>query len=531
MAGSLPDQEIAGIVDHLAETHLNPDGFEDDDNVLNEQPHQKNPSPASNVPEELVSEILLACLSRPSDVPLMSREGRLWFSTLRSVCSRWRSVAFSTPRLWTSVELQGPWSADDLALYPRRLRAWFDRGGDLPLRLGIYGDVDFATPSQPLQELLLVTADHRNWDFVAVFTTSMRTNNWLLEQVATKQPSPWQNVTAMLLPASDSSLEQNDAGSFDLIASQLPSLWRLVIVASDPAYSFKPTVAHSALRVLQITAFDQHQYTACPTLLTVFQNLSTLHLDGHLPFRPPFPPQFVVHERLRAFIVCSDAHEALDYFTFPALRRLVFTPRKVQPLPLTSMLDEQFLLSFIARSQCPLRFLALHWLSFTEQGLSKILRSLPHPEVFETLTLSSPSFVRHLNYKWDEASETLATPDLLILPQLVEILAYGQEPTVDDHKLLQLYWNTRCDQLKALQPLRASPWPPVSFFIFPPLGGSFEEPISNWARSVETLSGEEDDTSSTLNLTVCDSGEPSSQFERDMRTPVTVTDLDGQDGK
>jgi hypothetical protein len=337
----------------------------------------------------------------------------------------------------------------------------------------------------------------------------------------------------MVISASDS--RYNDAGSFDLISPQVPSLRRLTIVASIPSYSFKATVVHIALRILNITVFEKHQLSSCPTLLAVFQNLSTLHLDGHLPFRPLPSSQFVVHDRLTALIVCSDALEALKYFTFPALRHLVFTPRPEQPLPLTAIADEQFLLSFMARSQCSLNFLALHWLSFTHQGLSKVLHLLPHPEVLKTLTLSSPSLLRHLNYKWDDVSGALDTPDLLLLPEIEHILACGQQGyTTDDSKLLTRYWNTRCVQLNACQSLRASPWPPVALALFPPLGGSFEQPLMFSPGVVQTLPDEDVNVDEEgapcrrLCLTVLDLGGPFSHVEDAMCAPLYLSNLDGQ---
>ncbi|KAH6913298.1 hypothetical protein BKA70DRAFT_1262411 [Coprinopsis sp. MPI-PUGE-AT-0042] len=513
-----PDEELAGILDHLEETHLDADVIEDDNNAVPEWVVKPRISPLNMLPDELISEILIACL----DVRPMTSEQRLWFSTLRSVCRRWRSVAFSTPMLWTSVQLQWTGALADLSAYPRRLRDWFDRAGDLPLQLGIFGDTEFPEDAPDLHELILVTTDNRKWDYIAVFTTPVQTHHWLYNHVAAMQPSPWRNVTFMVLIASDAN--HNELGFFDQIACQVPVLRHLVIITLDPAHSFKARVTHSTLLILQITAMHALHCTLSPTLLTAFHHLSTLHLDGHLPFTPPPSQERVTHERLRALIVCGDARGALDYFSFPALRRLVFKQRRNTPFLPTAVLDEEFLLSFIARSQCQLRVLALHWLSFTEQGLSKVLRSLPHPAALEFLTASSPSFVRHLNYKWDSTSGRLDTPDLLLLAGMSNIFVYGQEPTVDDYDLLVHYWNERCTQLKAIGPseqgLRASPWPPnVTLRLMPTLGASsFEEPITNWTP--EAPPDGEDDSESVLTLALHASSEPNSPFETHLCAPI-----------
>ncbi|KAF7356312.1 hypothetical protein MVEN_00963500 [Mycena venus] len=91
-------------------------------------------SPVRAMPPEILQEIFVACLPtrycaimHPSDSPLL----------LGRVCSAWRTIALSTPELWSSVHvvvLPSPESAAPCEL----LRTWLQRSGNWPLSISVF---------------------------------------------------------------------------------------------------------------------------------------------------------------------------------------------------------------------------------------------------------------------------------------------------------------------------------------------------------------------------------------------------------
>ncbi|KAH6886712.1 hypothetical protein BKA70DRAFT_1464656 [Coprinopsis sp. MPI-PUGE-AT-0042] len=88
-----------------------------------------------SVPTEILSEIFRQSLPHRLD-----QEGRLSFQTIRSVCSRWRAVSFSTPMLWSSISVTcnigDEGFHDGYSSNLILLGTWFLRAGEsIPLEL------------------------------------------------------------------------------------------------------------------------------------------------------------------------------------------------------------------------------------------------------------------------------------------------------------------------------------------------------------------------------------------------------------
>lgn len=95
------------------------------------QTHQALLSPARSLPEDIYREIFLWCLAS-SDRPSYKRGHEKVPLLLSQVCSRWRQIAHSTPRLWTKVlfkyDNEGPNERNC-----DNLKSWLSRTGALPL--------------------------------------------------------------------------------------------------------------------------------------------------------------------------------------------------------------------------------------------------------------------------------------------------------------------------------------------------------------------------------------------------------------
>ncbi|PPQ96184.1 hypothetical protein CVT26_004820 [Gymnopilus dilepis] len=86
-------------------------------------------------PPEVTSIIFQFCLAFDG-----WRSWKIGLSILSSVCSAWRTIAHSTPELWTSLSISlsnhsDPKAVDRLRLYTKQ---WLSRSGELPLHLCIY---------------------------------------------------------------------------------------------------------------------------------------------------------------------------------------------------------------------------------------------------------------------------------------------------------------------------------------------------------------------------------------------------------
>jgi len=127
--------------------------------------HQHMPlvSPIRHLPPEMLSEIFLRSIpSRDPYFLLTLYDLRRAVMLPGSVCKRWRDIALSTPRLWSSIGLQlheKTVEADvDLT------RTWLTRSGGMPLTLQIGGvrrGVNFHSPpaTHPVVEVLTQHAE------------------------------------------------------------------------------------------------------------------------------------------------------------------------------------------------------------------------------------------------------------------------------------------------------------------------------------------------------------------------------------
>ncbi|KAF8180031.1 hypothetical protein K438DRAFT_1725683 [Mycena galopus ATCC 62051] len=91
-------------------------------------------SPVRAMPPEILQQIFVGCLPtrhnaimHPSDSPLL----------LGRVCSAWRTIALSTPELWSSVHVVVPTSPEPAAVC-ELLRTWLQRSGNWPLSISVF---------------------------------------------------------------------------------------------------------------------------------------------------------------------------------------------------------------------------------------------------------------------------------------------------------------------------------------------------------------------------------------------------------
>ncbi|KAF5347268.1 hypothetical protein D9756_009981 [Leucocoprinus leucothites] len=105
--------------------------------------HKELMSPFNRLPPDILQEIFYHCLPISRNATMSIDEPPL---SLGRVCKRWRHIAYSTPRLWTTLHIVAvPLSylvsnQRDKALLDA-ISSWLSRSGALPLSISVYHDV------------------------------------------------------------------------------------------------------------------------------------------------------------------------------------------------------------------------------------------------------------------------------------------------------------------------------------------------------------------------------------------------------
>ncbi|KAJ7235100.1 hypothetical protein B0H12DRAFT_1142129 [Mycena haematopus] len=91
--------------------------------------------PVARLPLEISSEIFLHCLTPfPERNPGAHRAPMLFLN----VCNTWTTIALSTPRLWSAIEIDFPRPKD---LTQQLMPIWLQRAGNHPLSISLGGDL------------------------------------------------------------------------------------------------------------------------------------------------------------------------------------------------------------------------------------------------------------------------------------------------------------------------------------------------------------------------------------------------------
>lgn len=108
--------------------------------------HEVLISPVRRVPRDVLEEVFLACLPTRHNAVMSSSAAPM---VLGRVCSAWRNIAYSTPRLWASLHIpvlttlrgvSGTTSKyrQKLAQRNEAIKAWLDRSGHCPLSISVF---------------------------------------------------------------------------------------------------------------------------------------------------------------------------------------------------------------------------------------------------------------------------------------------------------------------------------------------------------------------------------------------------------
>ncbi|KAJ7622061.1 hypothetical protein FB45DRAFT_798197 [Roridomyces roridus] len=124
-------------------------------------------SPARRLPDDIVRVIFLASLPETRNSALVSEESPLLVS---QICSAWRNIALSTPRLWAAIYIVVPGEAK-LGQLTEQVGLWLTRSGAVPLSISLrLSGTAFSLdgPCNILSLLQLLVGESRRWCHVDI---------------------------------------------------------------------------------------------------------------------------------------------------------------------------------------------------------------------------------------------------------------------------------------------------------------------------------------------------------------------------
>lgn len=336
--------------------------------------HKRLLSPARRLLPEILQEIFCHCLPVAHNAILDARSPPL---LLGQVCSQWRQIAYSTPRLWTSIHISArPIHLRNFTGSSRTIArkdaisAWLSRSGVLPLSISMYcnglGTSRTGSPiNSEVQPYLDVIVSHaRRWKIIH-FT--LRYFDWapfFAEFAASDFPS-----LESLHIDGDYDMDLTPPSPIDLVAPlkgdnilQAP----LLRVLSLPTYT--PHVFDLGLQWKNITGLNlgnsslllgeiSRALTLCPNL--EFCSVSPLPGPRYLTLTgspSPYDMAEVVLPRLQTLVVVNrsgideTSRRLFSCLSAPALRHLSYSRTSHVYPDSPGVRDSEILLSDAIRS-------------------------------------------------------------------------------------------------------------------------------------------------------------------------------------
>jgi hypothetical protein len=327
------------------------------------------------LPPEIMSEIFILCTTvKMRSLDDFDFEQDISTSSQLSliyVCRLWRSIANSTPALWTSLRIYIPLNYRTNQSI-QDIQQWISRSGQLPLSIQVHHNrsLPIIFPHPEGDDLInLVNSYSHRWESLEITLIPQ-----LLPLFRDSSSGPSILKTLILAPVLTLGLRQHQH-SFNIGAS-LPSptcvslsstnVWPLGICWDEVTrFTARRTGLGQALEILRLP----------PQL----QEFILFELERESDDDLPSPP--VLHSRLETLHVYLSSkaisYQLMDSITLPSLKH--FNYRGRYP-PIDSIVD------FLDRSECPLETFSLRDADIDGDDIIYLLRGMPH---LESLTLGT----------------------------------------------------------------------------------------------------------------------------------------------
>lgn len=301
--------------------------------------HMSLLSPIQRLPFEMLSEIFVLYL--PEDRLLSTLGLKRTVMRPGSICKRWREIALSTPRLWSSIGLNLSRTAEG---HVELARKWLLRSGNVPLSIRLHGHsflcVDDTLPCVIVDMLIRHVERWEVVDFdlpLSLLRQILPARNRLtsLRNLSIRVPS------IVIMPPMPMDLFES--------ASRMTKL----AISHDVILAFAfPWTQLTSLTVSTSISLEQ-----CYDILNRTPNLVECHFVEIFGRRID-PPRATIHLANLRKLDITKAHKEpgtlFDYLSLPALRNFSYYDSAHEPI----WPHSQFL-SLLSRSSCPLEKLVL----------------------------------------------------------------------------------------------------------------------------------------------------------------------------
>ncbi|KIJ98510.1 hypothetical protein K443DRAFT_206906 [Laccaria amethystina LaAM-08-1] len=377
--------------------------------------HRALMSPFRQLPLDVMGEIFAHCLPTHRNAALSVQEAPL---LLGRVCSEWRSVTLSTPRLWASLHIPtpkphilfGPASIREMDTRCQAVREWILRSGEIPLSISLYSSdplFPFNGPPDPHRDIETfasvsrqILPFSRRWKTVDLgaiegsFThfqdiaegdvpmleslsiTNIPINNFREPQVSSQAERPWKESSGLL---SAPKLRRLSLTYFRGLLD-LPVRWsQLTHLKLDAEGSIHASERLNGLRCSQVL----NVLKKCPLLVSCSFRLGNTRSDAWIP-----PYSFETSSSQYALTLAFLQYFSLDltgswdeaflkYLDLPVLRHLEI---KVQRSNLgygSSENQRSVLMDLLSQNGVKLKKLSIEIWAMTQDKLIRCLKSVP----------------------------------------------------------------------------------------------------------------------------------------------------------
>ncbi|KAJ7741390.1 hypothetical protein B0H16DRAFT_1565632 [Mycena metata] len=345
--------------------------------------HKALISPVRRLPLDIIQEIFIACIPTYRNCVMSALEAPI---LLGRICSSWRTIAYSTPRLWARLHIVEPFSyalehpgqiASETKAAQRfaATKEWLGRSGQCPLSISLHNGPDHrshnATSPTPsfLQALVLFASRWEHMEFTLSLVALDAISHLTKTDVPLLKSVTLLNQNQILPRRADLegfTMLQGPrffgfcASSIDLITEGLPLPWNQLTVLEVTGPSWETSMnSESWLLFLQ----------RCPQLHTCKLSTNDHQLTG-----PPSSAALIEFTSLRTLelqceIVETTVTHLLNRLSLPGLRNFVLGGQ------ITSQ-QAPSLAQFFGRAS-RLELLDICSYTFSRSSLLDSLRALP----------------------------------------------------------------------------------------------------------------------------------------------------------
>jgi hypothetical protein len=303
-----------------------------------------------DLPSEITSDIFLHfILTYPMCPPLTGPSSP---ELLTQICSQWRNIALSTPRLWRGIKVHyeirmypGLVSLPSCAFDLQTVTKWLLRSKDCPLSLSIILEMPSHLDPTPNHFAQAISAHSSRWEYIhlhlpsTAFAPLARTHFPLLLRLSFGPTDEYPNDEAECLfqeapNLTDATLSRNfDAALTTLPWAQLTTLYTQALYPAECAYILQYT--SSLVNFTCILCNNDGDRGSMVDSVPALLHLNSLTLGYDTYRQHSRDPQ-------------RGQQRVLDKLTAPVLTHLSISERffKYDPLPSVT--------AFLSRSRCPL---------------------------------------------------------------------------------------------------------------------------------------------------------------------------------